>query len=87
MVEDGLAVVLLSPSMFSHMQRYMWELAWKAGQRFIFLSANAVPCVGFVELNDLSSHVMWKLVSSLRKVEGESLAGRCGSEDRAQAGC
>lgn len=87
MVEDGLAVGLLSPSIFPRMQRYMWELAWKAGQCYIFLSVNAVPCVGFVELNDLPSHVEWKLVRSLRKMEGELFAGWCGSEDRAQTGC
>lgn len=45
----------------------MWELVWKDGQHCIFLNANTAPCVAYAELNELPSHVAWKLVSSLKK--------------------
>lgn len=47
---------------------------------------NTAPCVAYAELTELPSRVVWKLVSSLRKAEGESFAQWCGSEDSAQAG-
>lgn len=65
----------------------MWELVWKAGRCYVFLSANAEPSLAYVELIELRSHVVWKLVSGLRKAEGESFAGWCGSDDTAQTGC
>lgn len=43
--------------------------------------------VAYVEINELISHVVWELVSSLRKTKGEPFAGWCGSEDGAQTGC
>lgn len=63
----------------------MWELVWKARQHHVFLSANAAPCVAYVELNELPSPVICKPVSNLRKAGGED-AGWCGSRDSAQTG-
>lgn len=42
---------------FLCMWRYIWEFVWKASQHYIFLRANAVPCLAFWNL--MSSVLLW----------------------------
>lgn len=54
---------------------------------FFLVQMLRLVSVAYVELNELLSHVVWELVSTLKKAEGESFSGWCGSEDGAQTGC